>query len=72
MTTREQIAAAAYETEDAVVVELELPDELSVDSGGATATVREGTLELRVPKRGARHEAGRSTLPGFHPDAPPS
>jgi hypothetical protein len=71
MTTQTQIPCAAYEAGRAIVVELELPTGVEVDTEGLSVSRMDGVLELRLPTMTASEDAGEH-MRGFHPDAAPT
>ncbi len=73
MIVTREILSDAYETDDELVIELELPDAACIDTARVAASVEDGLLELRLrrlPIRAQERPASRR-LPGFHPDVTP-
>ena len=71
-TTRTEIRCSARETEDAITIELELPEGVEIDRDGVSIAQTGSKLELRLPAAQTFEQAVEHGLRGFHPDAPPS
>jgi hypothetical protein len=71
-TTPTRITCSAYDAGRAIVIELEVPAGVEVDTEGLSISRMDGTLELRLPTVAAAEDAGEQTLRGFHPDAAPT